>query len=114
MVQKIERAVSQLDVVIDVLSAWRDRYDDDDWPAGIGWIMDVIPQCQDEPRSGWLCVSGNSTPGIGWRLTSVFSVSSLCRSLRGHPWPFTRREFRRAARLSGVCLPSRHATLYLA
>lgn len=114
-----QRALAQVDLVIDVLSAWRDRYEDDDWHAHIDWIMSVIPETERTDRhiTGWLCVRGTATPGLGWRFDltkSTFCVDSLCRSMRGI-WfsSLTRRQFREAARRSNVCLPSRHATLYL-
>lgn len=114
-------ALHQLDAFIDVMSGWRCRYEDDDWHAGIGWIMAVIPEDADRGddwKRGWLCVTATLTPGIGWRFLgptgSVFAVSSLCRSLRGTPFTeITRKQFRSAAEQSGVTLPSRHATLYL-
>lgn len=114
-----ERAICQLDVVIDVLSAWRGRYEDDDRPATTGWIKAVIPEMEAtaEYRRGWLCVRGTADPGIGWQFrydTGQFSVCSLCQSMRGVPFvELTRGQFRQAARDSGVCLPARHATLYL-
>lgn len=110
-----EIALAQLDAVIDVLSAWRGRYEDDDRPAGIAWVMAVIPECESAPeRRGWLCVGGTARPGIGWAFRGgQFGLTSLCRSLKGLGWPVTRRQFREAARLSGVSLPARHATLYL-
>lgn len=114
-----ERAIAQLDLVIDLYSFWRGRYEDDDRPAGIEWITEVIPRLTDDPYpSGWICTKGpfgpTETPGIGWRIKGGgFSVASLDRSLRGVVWPPTRKQFRAAARASGVSLPICHATLFL-
>lgn len=107
------RAIAGLNLYIDVLSSWLGRYEDDDRPASIAFITAVIPQIEDNPPRGWLCVRGTATPGIGWRCETAFGISSLCRSFRGTQWPVTRRLFREAARKSGVCLPSRHATWHL-
>lgn len=113
--QQRQIALAQSSILIDVLSAWRGHYEDDDKPAGIAWIMGVIPEVQASPeRSGWLCVRDTATPGIGWRFhKGAFCLASLDRSLRGLPWPVTRRQFRAAARASGVSLPACHATLHL-
>ena len=114
---RVRRALAQLDTVIDVLSAWSGRYADDDRHANIDWIMAVIPEVEDsgERRAGWLCMSGTATHGIGWQFTGgVFSVHSVCGSMRGARWAdLTRGMFRAAAKASGVSLPSCHATLYL-
>lgn len=108
------RALAGLDAFIDVASAWRGRYEDDDQPAGIAWITAVIPEMETDPQRGWLCVSGTATPGIGWWFRGgTFCLGSLSRSLKGLPWPVTRRQFREAARLSGVSLPACHTTIYL-
>lgn len=107
-------AIAQIDAVVDVLSAWRGRYEDDDRPATIDWLMAVIPQTSDDPLEGVLYVAGTTTPGLGWRFDGgLFRLASICGSLRGQPWPVSRRQFRDAAMASGVSLPSRHATLYL-
>lgn len=104
------RALAGLDAVIDVLSAWRGRYEDDDRPANIAWIVAVIPQTQADPQRGWLCVGDTAVPGIGWEIRDgAFHFRSLDRS----PWPATRRRFREIARANGVRLPACHATLYL-
>jgi len=105
-------ALAQLDVFIDVASAWRGRYEDDDMPATIAWITAVIPHLSDDPQRGWLCVSGTATPGIGWEIRSgAFRLAAL-HGTKGLSWPLTRKQFRSAARESGVGLPSRHATIY--
>jgi hypothetical protein len=114
MDRRREIAITALDAYIDVLCAWRGRYEDDERPVGIAWIMDLIPECQPEPRRGWLCVKDTETPGIGWELTSVFRLCSLSRSFRGMDFcAINRRQFREAAKASGVVLPPMHATLYL-
>jgi len=112
-----QRAIAQLDCVIDVFSAWSGQYADDDQHADIAWIMAVVPEMEKttEYRRGWLCVSGTAKQGIGWELhAGQFRVCSLCRSIKGTVFiELTRKMFREAARKSGVSLPSKHATLYL-
>lgn len=107
-------ALSQLDIVIDVLSAWRGEYDDDGRPASIDWITAVIPQEPGGRKMGWLPVAGTAQQGIGWAfIKGAFALRSRCGTLAGLPFPVTRRQFRDAARASGVSLPPRHATLHL-
>jgi hypothetical protein len=107
-------ALCQLDVVIDVLSAWRGSYDDDDRPATIEWIKQIIPQQEGDKLMGWLHVSGTTRQGIGWaKIGGQYVLRSRCGTLDGLPWPVTRKQFREAARLSGVSLPARHATIHL-
>jgi len=115
---RYRRAAATLDLWIDVLGAWAGRYEDDDMPADIDWILAVIPQQTPDPppaiQRGWLCVDRTATPGIGWECSDVgFRLASLCGSFHGLRWPVTRGQFRAAAKASGVSLPSRHATLHL-
>lgn len=103
-------ALAQLDAFIDVTSAWRDRYEDDDWRAGLGWISDVIGQTSDYENGGHLCDRQN-VPSLAWKIEKgVWRFGSL---VKGYKWPMTRREFRKLAHENNVSLPSRHATLWL-
>lgn len=118
-----ERAIAQLDLVIDVLSAWSGSYRDDDAPATVRWIKEVIPQMADDPPRGWLNVGCTLQQGLGWMIRG--GVFWLLRASGGQFWMppepidtpphscMTRRAFRAIARKEGVCLPSRHATLCL-
>jgi hypothetical protein len=112
-------ALAQLGAFIDVASAWRGRYEDDDRPVGIGWIINLIPQIEEtygpEPiRRGWLCRDGTNTPSLGWYLDRAFHLCAIDANWKGKGLvEITRRDFRDTARRNGVVLPSRHATLYL-
>lgn len=106
-----EIALAGLTAAIDVLSAWRGRYEDDDRPAGIRFFTAVMPQMQADPKRGWLCAVGTNEPAIGWELGSQFRVYSRCRSFRGLPFTaITRGDVRAAIRKSGASLPACHAT----
>lgn len=105
-----EIALAQLGAFVDVASAWRGRYEDDDEPASWGWLKKVTPQCQEEPfTAGWLCKSGTAIQAIGWKIDQAIYVCDLAGHLKGK-WPFTRRVFREAACINGVCLPLAHVT----
>lgn len=115
---RLNRARAQADLLVDVLSAWRGRYEDDDRHADIRWITTVIPETErsESPwyKAGWLCRNGTQIPALGWKLTSNFQLASLDRSFIGVPFQgITRGQFRKAARSNGVSLPACHATLYL-
>ena len=110
-----ELTLAGLTAVIDVLSAWRGRHEDDDRPAGIRFFLAVIPQMSADPKRGWLCAAGADDPVIGWEFSGgQFKVYSRCRSFRGRPLPeITRGEVRAAVRRCGASLPSYHATVGL-
>lgn len=101
-------AIAQLDVFIDVLSAWRNRYEDDERRAGLGWICDVLGG--EWPEGGWLYDSRNRKV-FGW--FGDGGTWHFRSEIRPDKWPLTRCEFRQLACRNGVVLPSRHATLYL-
>lgn len=104
-----QRAIAQMDVVIDVLSAWRGRYEDDDRRAGLGWISNVLGGSA--PEGGWL-YDRRFRKVFGWDLRDD-GIWRFHSEVRPDHWPLTRREFRLLASANGVSLPSRHATLYL-
>lgn len=113
-----EIALARLDAYIDVTSAWRGRYEDDDRDACIAWICDVIGG--EWPEGGWLYGKHATEKIFGWygndRGQWCFRAKWRPASWpedRRHAWPCTRKEFRELAHVNGVSLPSRHATLYL-
>lgn len=109
---RLEHARAGLDAYIDVLSAWRRRYEDDDLPASFHWIKRVISGGDwRKVKEGWLPY-GCDKKLFGWYFADgkLHFRATVCRPAK---WPMTRKEFRQLATDNGVSLPSRHATLYL-
>lgn len=98
------RTIAGLDAYIDVLCAWRGRYEDDERQATFAWMQRIMPPL-DRPNERVL------DDKFGWRFDGRrFLFGSRAKP---HKWPLTRREFRDLARANGVTLPSAHATEYL-
>src|SRR6185437_3060193 len=112
-------ALARLDACIDVLCAWRGRYEDDGRPVTLWWVSELIPPADPRKLCGWLCVTNwlgadTGAQGIGWAvIDGRLVLRSRCGTLQAAVGPVTRRQFREAAQRSGVSLPARHATLYL-
>ena len=114
--QRRKIAAAQLDAVIDVLSGWRGHYEDDDELVTLEWLCIVIPiHLPLGKLCGWLYVRDSATTqGIGWaRISGRTVLRSQCGTLHDECGPVTRRQFREAARKSGVSLPARRATAFL-
>lgn len=110
-----EIAIAQIDAFIDVASAWRGHYEDDEWNADLGWISQVIGETADHDAYGYECGGvlrdGHNQPAMGWGIIDgKWRFGSLAKDYK---WPMTRRQFRQLARKNDVSLPSRHAVLFL-
>lgn len=104
-------AMSQLDAFIDVCSAWRGHYKDDEWIAWREWISAVIGRTSDYTEGGHL-VNKQNEPALAWKVEDGrWLFGSLDKS---YTWPMTRLQFRKLSQRNGVSLPSRHATLWIA
>lgn len=117
-------AIARLDAAIDVMSAWRGRYEDDDRPVTKDWVYKLCPPLPTGPLRHKLCgvlmvKDSADVQGIGFMVrgrTYELVLRSRCgtlQSLQEAGVTVTRKQFREAARKSGVSLPPEHATLYL-
>ncbi|WP_439624130.1 hypothetical protein [Gemmata sp.] len=113
-------AIARLDVAIDVMIAWRGRYEDDERPVTKAWVIQLCPTLRPGKLCGVLMVNNTvDVQGIGYMVcghTYKLVLRSRCgtlQKLQAAGATVTRGQFREAAQKSGVSLPAEHATLYL-